>query len=426
MLDYPGPRLIDTLIGKNFKFVTNPADLEDDFYQLARNTALDITNSSAGQARADRLATIYDNVAAPYYADIDTIVFSSPTTGPSAFPLTVKLSESSTWNFDTLVSDPDSGLYVMTFGSNKVSSDSSTKVSDVQDYFEEIVDSGFETLNGVTFNTNPDVGDPDRLKNQLDDSFLEYDWKVCFSYSSSGVWVPEVPDPSYSSLPGPRQVISIRHRKNYVIGSLFVAGLWDVVGVRKGLMPTIELRSGLDESGNLADRFTFDGQFSAPFSAPLGVLVPPDDFWNQSVIQGRVYYTSSDPSVAKVISDTRDTIQIVGPGKAVISAKSLPFSHLGSEFFAAVPLHMTLTVHHLDISTQPTNQQNTPQQFCVENPGNLRLQLQTSDDNVNWYSVFPGEIKYIREDSQKMEVFDPYIPWQTTRKFFRVLGKSAK
>ncbi len=80
--------------------------------------------------------------------------------------------------------------------------------------------------------------------------------------------VPEVPDPSYSSLPGPKQVISIRHRKNYVLGSLFVAGLWDVVGVREGLMPTIELWSGLDESGNLADRFTFDGQFSAPFSAP--------------------------------------------------------------------------------------------------------------------------------------------------------------
>ena len=103
--------------------------------------------------------------------------------------------------------------------------------------------------------------------------------------------------------------------------------------------------------------------------------MPPDDFWNQSVIQGRVYNTSSDPSVAKVIGDIRDTIQIVGPGKAVISAKSLPFSYLGSEFFAAVPIHMTLTVHHLDISTQPTNQANNPQQFWVENPGNLRLQL---------------------------------------------------
>jgi len=34
-----------------------------------------------------------------------------------------------------------------------------------------------------------------------------------------------------------------------------------------------------------------------------------------------------------------------------------------------------LTVHHLDISTQPTNQANNPQQFWVENPGNLRLQL---------------------------------------------------
>ena len=180
MLDCPGPRLIDTLIGMNFKFVTNPADLEDDFYQLARNTALDITNSDAGQARANRLATIYDNVAAPYYADIDTIVFSSPAIGPSATPLTVKLSESSTWNFDTLVSDPDSDLHVMTFGSNDVTSESSFNVSEVQDYFEDIVDSGFETLNGFTFNTNPDVGDPDRLKNQLDDSFPEYDWKVWF------------------------------------------------------------------------------------------------------------------------------------------------------------------------------------------------------------------------------------------------------
>jgi hypothetical protein len=278
MMDYPGPALIDSLIALNFKYAKNYQGLTFDFGQYAINTVLDLPNSLSLQDRADNLRRIFNQLVPE--KEINTVLFKNFST---QIPVYSDASTGTSWNFETIVADGDSDVWVHTFASDRLPEKPMEYTpQDVEINVKAWVDSKL-TAQGVIVQNS--VIDPDALKSYLDSLFWKLDWKVIYSATQQ---FPPTTGTHTTSSSLSAQSVSARYVRALVTGNgAIYAAQWDVIGLPKG---------------GLTQAITFP---PLPNTTVSVATLPLEAVASSGL---PVIYTSSDTNVAEV-SGTQETRQ---------------------------------------------------------------------------------------------------------------------
>jgi hypothetical protein len=349
MMDYPGPALIDSLIALNFKYAENYQGLTFDFGQYAINTVLDLPNSLSLQDRADNLRRIFNQLVPA--KEINTVLFKNFST---QIPVYSDASTGTSWNFETIVADGDSDVWVHTFASDRLPEKPMEYTpQDVEINVKAWVDSKL-TAQGVIVQNS--VIDPDALKSYLDSLFWKLDWKVI--YSATQQFPPTTGTHTTSSSLSAQSVSARYVRALVAANGAIYAAQWDVIGLPKG---------GLTQAITFPPLPTTNVSVATlPLEAVASSGLP-------------VIYTSSDTNVAEV---SGTTLLLKKPGSVTIYA-SQPGN---SVWYPAKDAFRTFTVKpFVAVSFQGDNL--TGYELQIDNTGGLDLYVQQSDDLNTWEAL---------------------------------------
>lgn len=373
MMDYPGPALIDSLIALNFKYAENQQNLAFDFGQYAINTVRDLPNSFSLQVRADNLRRIFNQLVPA--KEINTVLFKNFRTD---IPVYSAASTSPSWNFETVVADGDSDVWVYTFASDRLPGKSIPYTSEgVATNTKVWVDS---KLNAGGEIIDAKVIDPNELKLFLATLFPALDWKVI--YSATQLFLPVVGIHSTSSSLSDQSVSARYGRALANVNGAIYAAQWDVIGIPKG---------GLTQTINFPQ--LPDTTVSAP-------TLPPATLQLQAFTSSGLplTYTSSDIEVAEV---SGTTLLLKKHGSVTICA-SQPGN---SAWYPAQDAFQTLTVNPF-VAVSIQGDKLTGYEMQIENSGNLDLYVQQSVDLKTWVTLPPFE-----RDGEWYAVYNGRLAW---------------
>ena len=354
MMDYPGPALIDSLIALNFKYAENQQNLAFDFGQYAINTVRDLPNSLSLQVRADNLRRIFNQLVPA--KEINTVLFKNFRTDIPVYPAA---STSPSWNFETVVADGDSDVWVYTFASDRLPGKSIPYTSEgVRINTKAWVDSKLSS-GGVIIDAK--VIDPNELKLYLAGLFPALDWKVI--YSATQQFLPVTGTHTTSSSLSDQSVSARYARALANVNGAIYAAQWDVIGLPKG---------------GLAQTIDFP---PLPDTTVSAATMPPATLLLKAVASSglAVTYTSSNVEVAEV---SGTTLLLKKPGSVTIYASQTG----NSAWYPAKDAFRTLTVNPF-VALSIQGDKLAGIELQIENSGDLNLYVQQSVDLNTWEAL---------------------------------------